>query len=158
MAKYDMNIMDMAGPVKQTLSQTDQMQREQNKKRGEMEVPELPQTSFFDNENPAEADAIVYDRQIIARIKPAYRNAPDFIRGDLFIPRDPHRGMFAVSETAQRELSAGALSQIADIQVNVQKTDLIYSRGTERDVLSPKGEDGTKGWDLHNQPPKYSYT
>ena len=156
--KYELNIMEMAGPVKHSLSQTAQMQKEQGRKLNEMEAPEMPQTSFFDNENPADVDAIVYDRQIIARIKPARRGESDHIRGDLHIPRDPNRGMFVVSDTAMSELNQGALNQIADIQVSVQKTDLLYSRGTERDVLSPNIDDGTKGWDLYRQPPKHTYT
>ena len=151
------DMMAMAGPVKQAPSQTSQMQAQQARQLGEMEQPELPSNAYFDNENPA--DAVVYDRQIIARIKPAYRNAPDFIRGDLFIPRDPNRGMFAVSDTAMRELNAGALSQISDVQVSVSKTDLLYSRGTERDVMAPPGRnDETAGWDLYLQPPKRPYT
>lgn len=148
-ARMPMDMMDAAGPVQQARSQTQLIQEQQQKKLKELEVPELPHSGFFENENPA--DTVVYDRQITARLKVMSRNASDSIRGDLRIVPDPDRGMFNIPLSAMRDLNRGALSQIADVQCANQKGDILYSNDTPRDSIS--GD-----WAEFDYPPRHPYT
>jgi hypothetical protein len=143
------DMMDAAGPVQQARSQTQMIQEQQQKKLKELEVPELPHSGFFEDENPA--DTVVYDRQITARLKVMSRNASDSIRGDLRIVPDPDRGMFNIPMSAMRDLNRGALSQIADVQCANQKGDILYSNDTPRDSIS-------SDWAEFDYPPRHPYT
>ena len=104
----------------------------QTKQRVELPTPELPPPTFPLGDSADPSQNVIYDRQITARLKPVYRNTPDYIRGDLAIPV-LRRGYFDVGISPQLQLNQGALLQMGDISSAVQLQDLMYERNMHYD-------------------------
>jgi hypothetical protein len=104
----------------------------QTKQKIDLPKPELPPPTFPLGDNADPAQNVIYDRQITARLKPVYRNTPDYIRGDLAIPV-LRRGYFDVGISPQLQLNQGALLQMGDISSAMQLQDLMYERNMHYD-------------------------
>jgi hypothetical protein len=144
---------NVAGTVPQRKKQaeTDKLEAERKKRQLDQELnnPELPASDHFEGESPA--DFFLYDRQITAYLKPRHLGGVDYVRGDIYIPPDLNRGMFSVPPSSVRDLCEGALSQISDVKSHINRTDLLYDRGTQRD------RSNDEDWETYNAPFVYEY-
>ena len=105
--------------------------------RIELAKPELIPFTFPLGDIADPANNIVYDRQITAQLKPVYRNTPDYIRGDIYIP--PRRtGLFDPGLSPLLQLNQGALLQMGDISSAVQLQDLMYERNLHYDSFETR--------------------
>ena len=105
--------------------------------RIELAKPELIPFTFPLGDIADPANNIVYDRQITAQLKPVYRNTPDYIRGDIYIP--PRRtGLFDPGLSPLLQLNQGALLQMGDISSAVQLQDLMYERNLHYDSFESR--------------------